>query len=1446
MGLISWIKEKHNNYQLSVADSKAKSGEVAEAERIYKSILEVHELAVVHLANLYVNNSPTNELMLRRLNDIEQLNRYVNDSNSSEYRQELQSMISRIFIQSDKQFNAKNYSWAVKLLESIKTHKAGSQEYNDKLHRYKAYLSWSAMELSADYKADLKSCISELKQYSSKLADLIEMNSGLCNKGLYHRSFLLLLPFVSINNSIKQAIVECAVKIVGQKDKDLKSIDKISSFCKDNEIAKLTASALATDANNLSKQKKYKEAVTLCSFAAEFLSDDNSFNNNRCKYILEELSGRANAQEIRRLLALAKQLNLSNNQIKSLENRILLIAENAEPAKALEICKIFKQTESFEKIYIEKTKALCMSGYASYVNCEELLEIIRNNSNEDNFVEYLAKFVNYLPSFEDIYITSCTEKIIRDEDITLLSVYWNIKKSSKFFSLLINKDSSIARNVIDYVAKNHSVFFTSSTYRNDFLSSVKSLSNEEILLSTLEKLLAYHCDVKSCYISEILNLASSLPNEEAIQYINRGIDCINDESLINEKIKIIHSFIKSGLYDEADAQAYSLISKDKEGAILVAESNKSRISTISDPFIKIEWIVKGLEVLNDNQFSQNNCPIMLELLNQYIDSIQEIHSSGNTEKAYALCDGLKKYSRWTTCYLKLRLKDLKAISGIAKRLSFIQDTIATTFEKKTEEVADPYQLDILCNDYHELIVNKANSQPKNKAIESLSEFRSFLTEKANHINSFNELLDNVSKLINKKRWELAVEMEEECSFPTAIDEYMKLSEEGGTIYSKRAKLRSYICILKSGKINSVDEEGIKEILKLKSFESIKEDLAFRYALYLLGSTRPAEAENILRTHLPEEKELLSFCENIYIKEAEDKLKEFNEKIDNIINGTMSADDALLLLRKLGSYHKAISDKLPDTSQKIKQQRSKIESYIIRSLFADERYSEAYKRLVSIYPNYLDNDIAYRNIAIASLGILEANETDDETIKRSIAIWISAVYTDRLFVESLAYTSWDDQYTFTLSKSLGASKDYEYDVIPDNVNYDEAIENKNISIRDVQNSLLIRLETIIRNQYPNYESFYNKEKNAISSLIELNLDENCTLITPYLALLFDDAYDSINHALENEYEQDYGNQETILALGVTYGLNGSYFIDYREEKNKADKFILALNNSPQALSRACSSIKTTKKYSNLFSAIKSAALTKINEAIKVGMLYSVFLSRFEKVCNSLNETDLSLTCANYVNGQVIHRLNTKELKESEGIGYLVRAYNLAPSNIQVKNNIEAILGTLVEQHIKNDSRQAKKAIDQVLLDTGKTFKKTIDLATILHKVINDKLDKDDALDEVYDIYLSHKNDDEVCDLLVALCIACINTYIIGNYLSYSVQKKLDKIYNNRSARFIDHSGDFANEFAKQMDRLSDHNRIVIMMGINLNDDGVAFRRGLSYFAKFAKPGTLPQEIVSIFH
>ena len=67
MGLISWIKGKYYDSRLDKADRLVSENSLDQAEEIYRSLLGNQDLAIVHLADMFVSHSQGVEGKLRPL-----------------------------------------------------------------------------------------------------------------------------------------------------------------------------------------------------------------------------------------------------------------------------------------------------------------------------------------------------------------------------------------------------------------------------------------------------------------------------------------------------------------------------------------------------------------------------------------------------------------------------------------------------------------------------------------------------------------------------------------------------------------------------------------------------------------------------------------------------------------------------------------------------------------------------------------------------------------------------------------------------------------------------------------------------------------------------------------------------------------------------------------------------------------------------------------------------------------------------------------------------------------------------------------------------------------------------------------------------------------------------------------------------------------------------------
>lgn len=286
----------------------------------------------------------------------------------------------------------------------------------------------------------------------------------------------------------------------------------------------------------------------------------------------------------------------------------------------------------------------------------------------------------------------------------------------------------------------------------------------------------------------------------------------------------------------------------------------------------------------------------------------------------------------------------------------------------------------------------------------------------------------------------------------------------------------------------------------------------------------------------------------------------------------------------------------------------------------------------------------------------------------------------------------------------------------------------------------------------------------------------------------------------------------------------------------------MSGSVTTIRSAFSSLPQIKNYSKLYTSLKSFASSRMNEDIKSKMDYKKFIDVYEIICKSFNEAPLSLAFSNYANGEIVQRLNDDRMQLRDGVGYMVRVYTIAPSSIQVKQNLEGMLAALAVQAEQNNSSADRTAVDNAVRNTGNAFKSAVEdarvqatLSVIVDKVNSGSMSKDKALKEVYELYKKNPNNDRICQNLVTLCDMCIMEYVIADkWGASSVKSILDSLNNNKSAAFNRHKGKLAQSYSNIWNQLDINNRMLLMgrsvPGRSLNEKGWALKAGLDYYKK----------------
>ena len=218
-------------------------------------------------------------------------------------------------------------------------------------------------------------------------------------------------------------------------------------------------------------------------------------------------------------------------------------------------------------------------------------------------------------------------------------------------------------------------------------------------------------------------------------------------------------------------------------------------------------------------------------------------------------------------------------------------------------------------------------------------------------------------------------------------------------------------------------------------------MAFRWCLYLISEGNMEEVERININILNSDSEISQICQDMKIASCLEKLNILNKQILKLNNSELLPEEAV-------AFGQNLSEKIGEIElvTKVSAQNANAIKESIRLYAIEEFYNrgDALKSLNGLKVQdsiYLSNPIALRNMAIMSLVAAENGQLSNSNYKELLAMWATAIYQQSIFVKSLDFTSWDDQYTFSLNSALGCLGMMSDEELPDNVNYDTNFDDK---------------------------------------------------------------------------------------------------------------------------------------------------------------------------------------------------------------------------------------------------------------------------------------------------------------------------------------------------------------------------------------------------------------------
>ena len=1038
------------------------------------------------------------------------------------------------------------------------------------------------------------------------------------------------------------------------------------------------------------------------------------------------------------------------------------------------------------------------------------------------------------------------------DSLTLFEKCWQQSSDCGFVIDVLGGSitNELKNAIVSRIIDNHQTYLVNSGLFNCFIKWISDSYEVKESIELYEKIHNAGYKVEDYYVGKVHIWIESQSYELKVLSLNKSRTLYPQSKVIlADTLDCAKWYESQGENNTAIQIADSIISDCKEAKIVKAKAlcNLGNKESITEK--RRQYIEQAFSTL-DNSKVEGSEDVRQYLQQSYTSVAEQYYSDGDFDNCYSILHSLAKQNY-----------DKALISIAHHRLSEANNfQIATEKLKKVNDAIDEinsYQISIVttseyCSLWSEkinIVIEMCRTLDNHSAI---AEFEKLITaiqavgfDNVYTTSKCTLLLNNIIE----RKYIIARELEKSNNLDDAAKAYKEINALEKKRVPTLSALRFILCKLKLG--NTADilqhKDKIYSLLRnaAQAFKAEKDDIAYRFSLALLKSGEDQEALSVLTEHLPNEVQLKKACEQGAMIKAQAKLEDFNQKIEAVKNKTLPANDAIYFINHMLEYAEIIKPILDLPRAKLSKYRAKLKNYAIFKLFDEEKFDVAFEKMIKEHSDYLEDLTALRNIALICLNIVESKQLKKSNYQEVISVWLTAIYQEKLFVKSLDYTSWDNQYKFTLQNAYGHYEEYDYDDLPDNVNFDEPEENSIISIREVQRTLLDRFEAAITDNQA-YHEFFTAQKDAMDALISLNLDEKCTLVAPFLANKDENIFDEISAAFNRELEGHYGNWEDVLSVGALYELSESVYSNYSAAKELFRSLKEAIINRNNVRMFTPSNVAKIKEFDNMYSSFTSFIGSKV-AALKSDDR-ATFKSNFDfyiNVCGSIKNSAISFTFSNYVMHYIVGEVNNGKMKNAEAAKFILSVFMLDTSNAKVKDN----LTTLFEMLSRDRSTDASTAVNTILskvqtVDAAfyRRLKSEYDEAQI-DKELNDIVDKVNshtmseaqALSKVFALYQNNSNSERVCGNLAQLCDMCIMKYIIQQeYGGSSVAGILDRVYNNMSSEFQKHRKKFADSYKAIWGQLPADAKLTIQ-GFNpnatLNDSGRALKRGLEYYKKF---------------
>jgi len=503
---------------------------------------------------------------------------------------------------------------------------------------------------------------------------------------------------------------------------------------------------------------------------------------------------------------------------------------------------------------------------------------------------------------------------------------------------------------------------------------------------------------------------------------------------------------------------------------------------------------------------------------------------------------------------------------------------------------------------------------------------------------------------------------------------IKEFEKNGTYHN--SLIRNKICKLKIGE--TLNETIINEF---KTKESpYKKEFYYRYSIHLIKEKLFEKAENILINELretnPHFDNLRRILQREKVKKAIESINQINTLIDALHNG-LNDDETLNFYNSLTSKANEIKTIVPDVTSQIEELRPSILNRLLTCYYDNDEYGKAINIMLK-FPNFYDSPVLMKNLGNSCMNFVEKGQLSEKNYKTIISVFLTSAFSDKVMLNSIEDTVWDDDYSFTLCEAIGSAYQY-HSELPNNVNYDEVSE-VNISIGEAQRELLRQFESLLNDKIYDIKllneihSFYDTEKDALEKIVSI-IPNEIVFASPYFAKTH-----KISNAIIDELEHVYSDNknEESLEYGIVYldNIRDTWIYEYKEAKKTLADLVQSIEH--EDLLTFFNGLTIKRKNSLLqFNTIKNSLEGEMIKAFHIKIEENEtnenLISMFQQAIKFLHSNEkLIYQYANFISNLCVVKVNSGKMKKLRALQLMSDAYICLPDSIRICKNIIALI------------------------------------------------------------------------------------------------------------------------------------------------------------------------------